>query len=300
VGGVAAGTGGGKAFEAQAHPAVAAQAHPAAAAQAHPAAAAQAHPATAAQAHPATAAQAYPAVEAQAYPAVEAQAHPAVDPLPTRGADEPIVGSESTPTRPASDPTVTDTTRPNAVVETITAPTLTIRLVKGRSVSLPVMARGTYPTDSEVITWQASNAHIQVTPPSQIMKGRTDGTFRAPMNRAAVVRIKGSSRGSATLSLTAPGGAKMSVKLRVVADAVKVKSLTITKKRAKMPVGAIITLSAKTKPASATGVVVRWASSKPKVATVDDDGRVTARTTGRTVITGQAGAKKAKYTLTVQ
>jgi hypothetical protein len=207
---------------------------------------------------------------------------------------------DDTPPEDPSGPIIEDDTRPDVVVDSITAPVRNIRLVKGRSVSLPVMVRGTFPTDSEVVTWQSSNAHIEVTPPNTVMEGPSDGSFRAPLNRESVIRIAGDSLGSSTLTLAAPGGANVSVKVRVVTTSVKVKSVTITKKKAKLSPGAVAVLAAKPGPATATGVIVRWESSRKKVATVDADGRLVARGTGKTVVTASAGTKKARFTVTVK
>ncbi|MDR1428579.1 MAG: Ig-like domain-containing protein [Bifidobacteriaceae bacterium] len=208
--------------------------------------------------------------------------------------------SDPTPTRIEPEPTFNDDTRPAIVVDTITVPVSSIQLVKGRSVSLPVVVRGTFPVDSELVAWRASNRHIRVAPPNPIMRGPSDGTFRATLNNSTVLRITGIGLGETTLKLSAPGTAKASVKVRVVTTAVRVKSLAIAKKQPKLNVGAATVLKTRLSPATATGAIVRWTSSRPKVATVDDDGRLLARAPGRTVITAQAGSQKAKFKLTVQ
>jgi uncharacterized protein YjdB len=86
----------------------------------------------------------------------------------------------------------------------------------------------------------------------------------------------------------------------VVAKTVKASSLTIAHTRKHLRPGQVANLTARARPRTATGVGVRWTSSKPKVATVDDGGRLTAKASGRTIITAYAGSKKAKFTLTVK
>jgi hypothetical protein len=225
--------------------------------------------------------------------------------LPSIGPTSPTIATPAdaapapAPTRTGGGVTVGDDTRPAVVVDAITTPVRTIRVVKGRSVSLPVIVRGTFPTDSEVVTWRTSNDHVAITPPSPIMVGPTDGSFRAKLNSSAVVRIKGSALGTSTLKLAAPGGAGVSVKVRVVTTAVKVKEVTIAKKETKLALGAVAVLGATVSPGTATGAIIRWTSSKPKIATIDADGQLVAHAVGRTVVTAQAGSKKARFTLTV-
>jgi hypothetical protein len=204
------------------------------------------------------------------------------------------------PTRTSGGVSIGDDTRPDVVVEAITTPVRTIRVVKGRSVSLPVIVRGSFPTDSELVTWRVSNDHVVVAPPNPIMVGPTDGSFRAALNASAVVRITGEALGPSTLELAAPGGANVSVKVRVVSTSVKVKDVTMTKKRTKLAPGGVAMLAATVTPGTATGAIIRWTSSKPKVATVDADGQLAAHAAGKTVITAQAGSKKATMTLTVK
>jgi uncharacterized protein YjdB len=198
------------------------------------------------------------------------------------------------------DPYITDDTRPSVIVDSVNAPVNAVRIVKGRSLALPVVVYSSFPTDSELMTWRASNTHIAVSPTMPVMRGRLDGSFRAPLNNSAVVRITGRSLGAATLTVVAPGGAKIAVKVVVVAKTVKASSLTIAHTRKHLRPGQVANLTARARPRTATGVVVRWTSSKPSVATVDDGGRLVAQATGRTVVTAHAGSKKAKLTVTVR
>jgi uncharacterized protein YjdB len=114
------------------------------------------------------------------------------------------------------------------------------------------------------------------------------------------VRVAADSVGSATLTLAAPGGVNLSIKVKVVAKPVTVEAVTITRKKTSMAPNAVTMARARVSPGDATGAVIRWTSSTPKVATVEADGRVVARAAGKTVITAQAGAKKAKFTLRVK
>ena len=66
-----------------------------------------------------------------------------------------------------------------------------------------------------------------------------------------------------------------------------------------MYVGETVTLKALISPASASEQTVLWGSTKNSVATVSDNGMVTAVAVGTTVITAKAGGKSASCNVTV-
>jgi len=66
-----------------------------------------------------------------------------------------------------------------------------------------------------------------------------------------------------------------------------------------MTVGDVDTLAATVSPEEATDKTVTWSSDTPGVATVDDDGKVTAVAAGTATITATAGGKSATCTVTV-
>lgn len=83
-------------------------------------------------------------------------------------------------------------------------------------------------------------------------------------------------------------------------SAVAVTSVTIDQPAAEMLVGETIQLTATVLPANATDKTVTWSSSKPSVATVSDNGTVTAIAEGVSTITASAGSQYAVCKITVE
>ena len=82
-------------------------------------------------------------------------------------------------------------------------------------------------------------------------------------------------------------------------DGSGITSLTISQDNLEMYVGETVTLKALISPASASEQTVLWGSTKNSVATVSDNGMVTAVAVGTTVITAKAGGKSASCNVTV-
>lgn len=84
------------------------------------------------------------------------------------------------------------------------------------------------------------------------------------------------------------------------AKAVKVKSVKMNKTKVTLDVSKTLTLKATIKPTNATDKSVKWSSSDKKVATVDENGKVTPLKAGKTKITAKStNGKKATCTVTV-
>lgn len=81
----------------------------------------------------------------------------------------------------------------------------------------------------------------------------------------------------------------------------EVEGITLDKTEGVLTAGNTVTLNAAVLPEEvADETTVTWTSSDEKVATVDENGKVTAITAGETTITANAGEKSATYKLTVQ
>jgi uncharacterized protein YjdB len=98
--------------------------------------------------------------------------------------------------------------------------------------------------------------------------------------------------------------ATCTIHIVAVPDFAFVKSVSLDKTSLTLTEGDEATLEATLSPGDATNQEVTWRSSKPAVATVDQDGKVTALKAGKTTITvkalGSKGAKKtAKCKVTV-
>ena len=82
---------------------------------------------------------------------------------------------------------------------------------------------------------------------------------------------------------------------------VPAKSVKLNKNKLKMIVGGQQELKVRVSPANATISTAFWSSSKESVATVDENGKITALTPGKTVITAKAhNGKKARCLLQVE
>ena len=79
-----------------------------------------------------------------------------------------------------------------------------------------------------------------------------------------------------------------------------VEDVTLNNTEGILTVGNTYTIKATVTPENATDKAVTWASSDEKVATVDANGKVSAKAVGTAVITAKAGDKSAEYKLTVQ
>lgn len=83
------------------------------------------------------------------------------------------------------------------------------------------------------------------------------------------------------------------------APVIELTGITVAPKKVNLDIGDTITLSAVKQPVNADGIL-SWASDNPKVATVDNNGRVIAHATpGTATITVSCGDKKATCTVTV-
>jgi len=85
-----------------------------------------------------------------------------------------------------------------------------------------------------------------------------------------------------------------------IVDLVPVASVTLNKTASQLTVGAVETLTATVLPTDATDKSITWSSSDPTVASVNDNGEVTALKVGTTTITAAAhNSVKAECVVTV-
>jgi hypothetical protein len=168
--------------------------------------------------------------------------------------------------------------KPVTPVTAIRLPQKSFALVTGKSLTLPVVA---YTKD----------------------KTKAKLTFASSNPKVAKVSAKGKviakKRGKATIKITAANGKTASVKVYVLKKAVKIKKVTLVKAPKKLKKNQTKYLKVKISPKKATGVVVKFRSSKPKVISVDKAGKLTALKKGKATITVSAGGKKVKVSIKV-
>ena len=160
-------------------------------------------------------------------------------------------------------------------VESISIPS-TATLNVGETITLSVTYTPADATNREV-TWTSSDASV------------------ATVSEAGVVTALKS--GSTTLTATSKSGSKtatctVTVKPAVESVTIIDKSTTVISK------GQTLQLSATISPAE-TGKTITWSSSAPAVATVDQNGLVSAKTAGWTTITAKAGNKEDTLNISV-
>ena len=96
-------------------------------------------------------------------------------------------------------------------------------------------------------------------------------------------------------------GEKVTEKTTHVKAFYEVESITLDSNEGKLTVGNSHTIKATVTPEEVTAKTpIEWSSSNEKVATVDENGKVTAIAAGEATITAAAGEKNATYKLTVQ
>ena len=110
--------------------------------------------------------------------------------------------------------------------------------------------------------------------------------------------------GRANVTCRANDGSGREARCVITVKDAKVTKITLNKTKAKLKVGKTLRLKVKKfTPASPLNTRVKWSSSKPKIAKVDKNGKVTALKKGTAVITctAQDGSRKtAKCTITVK
>ena len=112
--------------------------------------------------------------------------------------------------------------------------------------------------------------------------------------------ITGVSAGTAQITATSVNGIKSSCTVTVTPSPVDVSAVSISSTSATLEVSQTKKLTATVSPSNATNKNITWSSSKPTIASVDQNGTVTALKTGTTTITAKSNNNKtASCTITV-
>jgi hypothetical protein len=128
------------------------------------------------------------------------------------------------------------------------------------------------------------------------------GSVMVRPGKAVVLKIKAlKKKGKDLITVRADNGKTLRIKVVAVkAKKAVVKAKIKGKKKRKMRVGQVKFFKAHALPKKATSAVVKWKSSKKKVARIDKAGRVAALHKGKTKITAKIGHKKVRIILKVK
>ena len=132
----------------------------------------------------------------------------------------------------------------------------------------------------KTLTWKSSNTSV------------------ATVNASGTVT--GVKKGTATITASAPSGAKATCTVTVAEAPVEVTGVSLNKRTMYLYAGETERLNATLQPSNATDTTLSWTSSNTSVATVSSSGTVTARKEGTATITVKTGnGKTATCTVTV-
>ena len=163
-------------------------------------------------------------------------------------------------------------------VESVTLDKYSLDLSVGETTTLTATVKPDNATD-KTVTWSSSNPSI------------------ATVDQAGMVSAL--APGSATITVMA-GDRWATCAVTVTEGFVPVESVTLDKTSLELAVGEDATLVATVWPANATNKFVSWTSDNTWIASVDQNGKVTAKWEGTAIIKAYAGDKSASCTLTVK
>ena len=154
---------------------------------------------------------------------------------------------------------------PGTLVTSIKLNSTSKSLIKGQSFTLTATVAPTNATNKKV-TYKSSNTNV------------------ATVDANGKVTAK--SAGTATITVTASDGSKKTATAKItVTNPIKVSSLTLNKTSQTIYKGYTFSLKVTVTPTNATNKNVTYKSSNASVATVDSNGKITAKATGTAIIT---------------
>lgn len=163
-------------------------------------------------------------------------------------------------------------------VESITLDKSSLELNEGETATLVATVKPDNATN-KTVTWSSSRTSVATVDANGKVTAVAEGT-------ATITAQAGDKTASCTVT----------VKKKVVA----VESVTLDKSSLELTEGETATLTATVKPDNATNKTVTWSSSNASIATVDQNGKVTAVAEGTATITAKAGEKTATCTVAVK
>ena len=161
------------------------------------------------------------------------------------------------------DNTTTNVTTERALVQSITLDSSTLSLIVGDTWQLNADVQPTFASTKE-LEWTSSNPEI------------------ATVSSNGFITATGI--GTATITAAAVDGSGVKAECIVSVSGVPVKSIVLSRTSASLKATETVTLTATVTPANASDKSVLWSSNNNEIATVDDNGVITAQSIGETVI----------------
>lgn len=168
---------------------------------------------------------------------------------------------------------------------------IAVKKVKLNASSVKITQGDTYTLEAAITPADASN---------QTLTWSSSNTDAATVDENGIVTAV--AKGKATITVKANNGKKAKAKVRVIEEPVKVSDIDLNLRSKAVKHGSTVSLTATIQPDNAANKEVTWTSSNTKVATVSEDGLVTAKRFGFAVITCRAsdgGGAKASFLLFV-
>lgn len=161
------------------------------------------------------------------------------------------------------DNSVTKVTTERALVQTITLDKSELSLIVGDSWQLNADVQPYFASTKE-LKWTSSNPSVAI------------------VSSTGVVTAIGI--GSATISAAAIDGSGVKTECMVSVSGVPVSSIVLSRQSASLKATETVTLSATVNPANATDKSVVWSSLNNEIAIVDENGVITAKSIGETIV----------------
>ena len=187
-----------------------------------------------------------------------------------------VKSGTATITAKAGEKTATCAVTVTTPVESVALDQTSVTLEEGKTLKITATITPTDADDKD-ITWSTSNAAV------------------ASVENGVITAV---AEGSATIAASA-GGKSASCKVTVQRKVIPVTSVTLSKTTLSIGKGQSETLTATVAPDNATNKTVTWSTSDTQVATVDQNGKVTAVDGGTATIKAACGEKSAECAITV-
>ena len=189
-----------------------------------------------------------------------------------------LTGGNVTITAKAGEKTASCEVNITVPVENVSLDRTSVSLEEGRTTTLIATVSPADATDKS-ISWVSSNTSVATVSNTGIVTALVEGDV--------------------VITATA-GGKSASCTVSVVALVIPVESVSLSQTFAELKEGETLALTAAVLPENATDKTVTWSSSDASIASVDQNGLVTAIKIGETTIDAVAGNEKASCTIKVE